>query len=342
MESFPRVTAATAPAISAWGIARDLLRFTRMHEWHPGKIPLVLGFAFILALTAPRPGVDFIWIAIAYMFACLYLATGYMLNNVADTEQDQAVDKLVGLEALSPRIRVVPVVVSAILGLGLGLALLPPAAAAALFGCHGLAWLYSFPPRLKEHVVFGPLVAAFAQVPAPALTLALAWGALPPTALVYVVVTFLYGLRMVLVHQIIDHDNDVRTSTRTTATVLGLDATGSLLRTTFGAEFLGTAVLVVLLASAGLPALLLVSLIWPLLLALVRWRRGERLRLASYAFIPLADIHESLMPLILVVALGVRDGGMMIGACLVVLALFADHHLERLVRPLTRWEQNHV
>lgn len=339
MDSESRVKAVGAAQESTACFLREIIHFTRMREWYPGKVPLVLGFILITSLAEPSSD-DLSWLVTAYLLSALYLATGYMLNNLADTEQDRVVHKRMGLDAFALRWRVVPVTVSAAVCLGLGAVILPPAAAACLLGCHILAWTYSFPPRFKEHVLLGPFVAAFAQVTAPALTCAVARGALPAISGLYVVVTFLYGLRMLILHQVIDYDNDIRTSTRTTTTALGLATARNMLRATFVGEFLGLSALVPLLAEAGMPTVLLLALSWPLALAALRWRRGEKLGLDSYAYIPLADVHESLMPLLLAGAMFYREGGILTGAALsLMLFAFANWHVERLVRPLNRWEE---
>ena len=318
---------------TAFQFFREFLQFTRIHEWHPGKIPLILGFVFISAVAAPGPN-DLTWVVLAYVLSSLFLATGYMMNNLSDANQDEAVDKPMGLAAVSWRWKIIPVCITTVLGLALGVVCLPPAAIAALVGCHLLAWIYSFPPRLKEHVWLGPLVAAFAQVTAPALTMAAARGSIPPIAGLYLVVTFFYGIRMLMVHQIIDHDNDVQTAIRTTTTILGLFIARRIVRWTFSAELLGSLILVPLAVRAGVPILFVLMLVWTVALALLRWCRGDVLGLESYAYIPLSDVHESVMPLILASALVQRDGGLMIGALLLVLILFAGRHFDRLVRPL--------
>lgn len=339
MLASPRATSSAAPPDSPPSFWGQLIRFTRFHEWHPGKLPLLLGFALTLRLGTPAPPGGALWVAVSYGLASLYLAFAYMVNNLADADQDRLANKAVGLVGHSPSAAAFAVLVAAALGLGIGLAVLQPAAAGMMIGCYLLAWVYSFPPRLKEHVVLGPLVAAWAQVPAPALVLAAAWGSLPPAAIAYGVVALLYGLRMILVHQLVDHGNDRLTSTRTTATTIGVHATRRVVRLTFGLELVATAVLVALLAGLRLPAVLLAGLAWPLVLAIVRWRRGERVRLDTYAYIPLAEVHESQLPLILAAAVALGDGAAMMGASLLVVLPFLSRHLERLVWPLTRWER---
>ena len=60
----------------SWGDAvYQLLRFTRAHEWHPGKLPLALAFALTLVLSAPREDPTVIRIVVFYVLTTLYLAT---------------------------------------------------------------------------------------------------------------------------------------------------------------------------------------------------------------------------------------------------------------------------
>ena len=77
---------------------RDFLHFTRMYQWHPGKMPLMLGFALIMLLTAPTQLHGLLWVLTAYVLTTLFLAASYMLNNIADREADSIAKKRMGLE----------------------------------------------------------------------------------------------------------------------------------------------------------------------------------------------------------------------------------------------------
>ncbi|MFZ4857820.1 MAG: UbiA family prenyltransferase [Desulfuromonadaceae bacterium] len=312
---------------------RELIHFTRMHDWHAGKLPAMLGFTMSLLLVTPSVHKDVRWILAAYLLTALYLAAAYMLNNLADQHQDSMAHKTIGLEGC-PGWRAVLVIGCVVPSLVLGALLLPGRALATMGGCYLLAWAYSYPPRFKERMVLGPFVAAFAQVPAPALTFVLAYGSLPPASAAYLLVLFLYGLRMILVHQLMDHDNDLLTGTRTTATLLGWDATMRLLRLFFAFECLGSLLLLFLLMNAGLLNALLVAVLWPALVAVVYQLRGGKLTLVSYQYIPLADLHESVLPLLMAVALVKRDGMPMISLLVIVIVLFYRRHIDRLITPL--------
>jgi len=318
----------------------DVIRFSRMYQWHPGKMPFIFGFISILLLTStidPQQGI--LWVIGAYILVSLYLATAYMLNNIADKKQDSLVNKRIGLEGWSHKRLAILVIISAILGMGIGIVLLPAIAVYAMIGCYIFAWTYSFPPRFKEHTVLGPLIAAFAHIPAPALVIAVAWGTLPLSAFAYLIVAFFYGLRMILVHQLLDYENDRVTKTHTTAIVLGVPGTLQFLRWMFVLEILCTIIFLILIVCDGLPVLLLISLAWPLFLAILRWIRREPIQLDSYSYIPLADVHESLIPLILAIGVAIHKGNQMIAIVPFVIFIFFNRHFERLVRPLIRWKE---
>ena len=316
----------------------DFMRFTRAHEWHPGKMPLMLAFVSIMFLFSPSPQQNFLWVILAYVLTSLYLAASYMLNNIADREIDKVANKKTGLDGWSRKKLAIPVVIFAALILLFGIAFLSIPVVIAILGCFILSWSYHMPPRYKEHVILGPIVPAFAQLPAPALVVAVAWGNLPLPALVYLMIMFFYLVRMLFVHHILDYENDKLTGTNTTATKLGVPAVLRLVRFTFVIEMLCLVVFLALIVHYGFPKLLFISLAWPLCLLILRHIRKEPIRLDSYSYIPLADIHESVLPLILAIGVAMREGNMMIAIVPLVIVLFLRRHFERLVVPLLGWK----
>ena len=317
---------------------RDFIHFTRAYQWYHGKMPLMIGFVLTLFLTAPGSQQGILWVLVAYVLTCLYLASAYMLNNIADKKQDSIVNKKIGLEGWSQRKIAIPVIIFAVLCLWIAVVLLPVLAICALIGCYILAWSYSFPPRFKEHAVLGPIFCPIAQIPAPALVVAVAWGSLPMPALIYLMIAYFYFLRMLLVHQLMDYENDCITGTHTTAIALGVPATRRLVQWAFALEVFCTIIFLIFIVHAGLPKILLISLVWLLFLAILRWKRREPIQLYNYSYIPLADVHESLVPIILAISVVIRYGNSMIAIIPLVVILFLNRHIERLVRPLIQWK----
>jgi 4-hydroxybenzoate polyprenyltransferase len=210
-----------------------------------------------------------------------------------------------------------------------------------MIACYILSWSYSCKPlRFKEHTILGPLVPAFTQVPAPALVMVVAWGTLPLPALIYLMIVLFYLLRMLLVHQILDYENDRATCTHTTTIELGIPTTRRLLRLIFILEAICLLVFLTLIVYAGLPKILLIGLAWPLFLVILHLNRRELIQLDSYSYIPFADVHESVIPLILTTGLAMREGGSMIVGIPLVIVLFFKRHIERLIIPLFGWKES--
>jgi 4-hydroxybenzoate polyprenyltransferase len=310
----------------------EFARFTRAHEWHGGKLPLLLGLVLALEFSQPER-LHFTLFIGYYGVVTLFLACAYMLNNVSDLNQDRQAKKVLALESWSSGLKLFVALAVGLVGVLLGALVFPASAVACLAGCYLLAWIYSFPPRLKESYVFGPLVATVGQFVAPAAVVLIAWGEIDAAATAYVAVLFLYGLRMILVHQIIDLENDTRTGTRTTATELGRPAAIRLLRVAFFLEVLASALLLATVVWNGLSPVLLLALLIPLASLLVRIAWGEPLRLDTYAYIPLADLHESLLPLLLAAGLALKTGGVLWWPFPLLLVLFWKRHFIRLLPP---------
>lgn len=328
----PQVVSDEKPSIEVRRTAIEMLRFTRAHEWHPGKLPLLMGFGLSLALKHPealRPYQIVGW----YVTFSLFLAFAYMLNNVSDLKLDAQVGKVIELKNWSPQGK-------AILSLGVGTAallfgtiILPLRALPVLGLCFLLAWVYSFPPRFKENVILGPLVASMGQLSAPAAVILVAWGQFSIVAMVYVIVVSLYGLRMILVHQLLDMENDIYTGTVTTAIVLGRVRTKRLIGAVLVFEVIGSTILLAILLKEGMPPLLLLLLLLPLFRLAIQLASGDKVRLDSYTYIPLADFHESVLPLMLAVSLGVLSGGRLWWLSVLLLVVFLRRHRDRLLPP---------
>ena len=321
----------------AGGTLAELLRFTRAHEWHPGKVPAVVGAACLAAVLEPPAGGPLPAIVATYVLTVLFLAFGYMLNNTADHDSDLRAGKAIGPAGWTRARKAGLTAAVGLAGLSGAELIVPPAALPGVLTCYLLAWLYSMPPRWKEHVVAGPIVGAFAQAPAPALVVALAWGGLRAPMALYIGALWLYGLRMMLVHQLLDRDNDRRSGTRTTAVVAGVERTRGLVRATLAVEVVALGVCLAGFALAvgpGWSALPLLLLGWSASVAFLRLRRGERMALYDYSWIPAAALYESALPLTLAGTLAVLQGPEGGVVLLMVVLLFAGRHVERLIAPL--------
>ena len=322
------ITPLGAQKTEAMALVKELLAFTRYQQWHYGKIPLLLTLLFTLHLQTPQlltVAVTIRW----YMILSLFLALAYMLNNLSDFEVDSQVGKALALRTWPTQARWGVTLGTGMAGFFLGRVFLNGWALIALGHCYFLAWIYSFPPRFKENVWLGPLIAAIGQLVAPALVLLVAYRQVTATELCYLALLLLWGLRMILVHQILDRVNDAAAGVSTTVVVIGLERAHRLLWVFFSGEVVLVSLQIVLLLRSGLHWVTLVFLLFELASFLAMKRRGGGLRLDTYDYIPLVDVYEMILPLMLAVSLTIYSGGKLWWSVLLIVLLFGRRYLER-------------
>jgi 4-hydroxybenzoate polyprenyltransferase len=307
---------------------REFLNFTRYFEWYAGKLPFLLGLLLILNMRQTN-ALRLIDLLCWHAAFSLFLAFAYMINNISDLQIDARTGKILQLRQWSKRAKLILACVVGAVGLITVSLIANRYAVAGFIACYLLAWTYSFPPRFKEHIVLGPVIAAVGQLCAPAIVLLLAWQSAPPAALCYVIVMLLFGLRMIVVHQILDRDNDRMTGVRTTVLRLGLSSSRGVLQMIFALEMVVVILQIILLLLAGLAAATLALLALPLAHAAARLKHNKRLSLEGYEYIPLADLYESILPVMLAASLTLKWPTQMWWTIPVVFGLFANRHWNR-------------
>ena len=315
-----------------WQEFLNIAHYSRVYQWHPGKLPIFIGITLTLALENNQK-INLTWLAGAYALTFLYLASGYMLNNLSDTYHDFAAGKSIGLENWKPNSVLLLVISVTAVGI-ISTILFAPAKIIpwALF-CYTLAFAYSYRPRLKEHVFGGPIVAAFTQIPAPAIAVAIYCDKVSFISVLYIIVAFLFGLRMIFVHHLIDYENDILTGISTTATFFGKKRIYSLLYSFFGVETLLTCILIISIFKTSTQFFMIVFFTIPLVIAIKRALSNKSFRLDSYEYIPLADIHESILPLILTLTIAIKLQREMLFLPPLLILFFLKRYYERIIFP---------
>jgi 4-hydroxybenzoate polyprenyltransferase len=302
---------------------RQFLAFSRHREWLLGSVLPLFGTFFLAADGNPdqlKARTILAWCAVFL----LGTACGYMLNNLSDIEVDRCAGKPAWLDHWTYRARLGIALGLEAASLALTLVLSDAWTLAAIGGCHLIAWSYSFPPRFKESIWMGPVVAS-AQFWAPSVVILIAWRVASPPALCWIAILAVYGLRITIVHQAIDRQADLASGVRTTAVSIGEPAVHMLLRILFSIE-----VLLCLLVSVELVAGPLAGITTPLLLLPglnIAWRRfrGEQIRLDTYEYVPLSELYETVIPLALALTGVIRGRGSFWPLALLGLLLLARH-----------------
>jgi 4-hydroxybenzoate polyprenyltransferase len=306
---------------------RQFLAFSRHGEWLLGSLLPLFGTFFLAAQGNAedlKPQTILAWCAVFL----LGTACGYMLNNLSDIEVDRRAGKPTPLDHWSYRARLGVALAFESASLAFTLLLSDGWTLAAIAACHLIAWSYSFPPRFKEHVWMGPVVAS-AQYWAPSAVMLVAWRAAFPAALCWIAILAVYGLRITIVHQSLDRQNDLATGVRTTAVAIGERAAQALLRILFAVEVCLSLLLIALLADGPIAPITVPLFLLPALN--IAWRRflGQQIKLNTYAYVPLSELYETVVPLALALTALIRAQASLWTVALLGLLLLARHR-ERL------------
>jgi len=242
---------------------------------------------------------------------CFYAMFGYMVNAWSDRAVDLAAGKRSALATLPDA------AATALVG---GVLLAGLACAVGLYGdqplllvLFGLAFVsaaaYSVPPlRFKERGFAGMLVSSVAQRALPALIVFEALGGWDPAAVGLCLLGGLVGMRYIVVHQLLDADNDLATGVRTVATTRGAAFLRRLqTRLLFPLEAL-TLAAVLALVSQRFPALAVAVAVfaaWNLVqYAVLESERSRRFSPVSYGIF--ADLYNFFLPTALSLLLAVE------------------------------------
>ena len=308
MPSTPAVVISrrTAPLRRMLAAAQTAVRW---REWYASKVPFVWTACAAAALSSPLSDGEIVRrTAGVIVFTCLCGAFGHAANDFADRDCDRAAGKRtpVGRMATAPATAILM-----LLGLGAVGALAPvvasPAAVWAGVATVALAAAYSLPPfRLKARRSAGIWSAAAAQRTLPMLVAFTAIGRTDAAAWVLLLVAQLAGTRWMLVHQVIDADNDRRTGVPTWVSVAGETRAGFLLRRVVFPLELVLVLAAVWLQAVRTPAVWLLPAIGVLASGAWIWQcRGSQAPYSFHGFAgqPLAGFYLLIWPLGLSVAL---------------------------------------
>jgi 4-hydroxybenzoate polyprenyltransferase len=311
---------------------RRISEALRFDEWKASKInPLLAGAALGAGLR--WDGWPTAWLVLAFIVVVLFNASfGYSINNLSDAEIDQAAGKS---NPFSTMVRwKSTVIVLALLAGGIGMASVAFGIQSAAFAwtllSFGAAAAYSVRPfRLKERGAFGLAASSLAQRVIPLFIVFAAldsWSAAP---VVFVVLSFFIGVRFMLIHQILDLENDQATGVATFLTAKGIDFADKVtLRVIFPLELLSLTALVACLGQISWVQGLLVTLSVAAYGAIEFLRlRSNAYREVALSYLGLNFVYALALPLFLLIPLVAN--GLPAVPLVVLFALFVGPEITR-------------
>jgi len=266
---------------------RRLPKLIRWNDWYDSKLPLFfLAYYYLLLIHHQVLPQNLVLLLPLGIFFASLSSFGYMLNDY----YDRFIDKISGKEnvmgSLSARQQVLALVT--VLSTGL-IAFIPfyhyQFAVMALFFSYISSILYSMRPfRLKEKGILGIICVSLAQRVFPLLIVFSIFEHFRLDTLIFLALSFLIGLRWILIHQLLDRDKDIQTKVETFATSEAPERTYNAMLCFFMVEVIAAAVLVGMITY-------MVYLMFPLLIAYILyelylyplWKRlGFQRMLSSY------------------------------------------------------------
>lgn len=282
----------------------------RWTEWGDSKLPFII-LAFLLAtLKETGRNIDYSTLLGTLGFCCCYLAFGYLYNDWMDREADRIVGKVKPVQqwpawkALGLLFIIVVVSVLFILPWINRISVL------VIIGlCYLFAITYSGPfLRFKERGWLGLLVASLAQRTLPVSLVYAVLRMWDASAIIYLVLTLLVGLRWIVTHQVDDLDRDRTTFTKTFATSLSRKQLDQLLIKIFNLEIFSLLLLAVSIPSSALfwiyAIYILFSCIFSIATQSTPW---QMLKTPATAYLVLADLYFLYWPLGIMVWLGIKQ-----------------------------------
>ena len=197
-----------------------LFRVFRIKEWFNSKLTMQIGIFLMLAFCCGLDPISLLkpfFLFIAY--AITYFALGYIANDLSDIKSDKRVGKRNAFQDVGIGVGITLFVILSILNIGIALIVSRNwiYILIIVFG-YLLGIFYSFKPlRFKERGVLGLIVASLCQRN---LQLAIVPFLFNVNIVLFAlmnVLSFINGIRYILIHQYIDYDNDIKSGTTTFA-----------------------------------------------------------------------------------------------------------------------------
>lgn len=200
---------------------RNLLTYLRVSEWYDSKIPMMMSVLlfFYVCDTSVFTYHDFlIRYSCYFIFITMFLAFGYVINDYSDIE----VDKRVGKKKLIAQMPTAAVNLSLVSLFILGnlpflyLSHFTATSVAFVVLTYFLGASYSIKQfRFKEKGIHGLIVCSFAQKSFPLLGILFLIKVNSFQFLCWFLLSFINGLRYILIHQMLDLENDRLSSVHT-------------------------------------------------------------------------------------------------------------------------------
>lgn len=283
----------------------SVLNLFRVKEWYASKVPMLISASlYIFALNEVTfTAENLLTIVTLTLFYSLLLSFGYVINDYADIEVDKIAGKRKVIHRFSRTTAKLFVVLPVVLGVGVILTFKRNIyIILILLVIYFFGMSYSAKPfRFKEKGIWGLIVSSSAQRCFPMLLVFAIqdvpqlWG-----LILWIILSFIVGLRYILVHQYIDMKNDRKSGVKTFA-LKKERVVCAMIPAVFISEIFLITILYIPLCIQHIWIISIIA--FYVVVSVVRWIGTQSVfghkALFSFEQIPLEDFYNQYTPLIL-------------------------------------------
>jgi len=297
--------------------------FFRFKDWFYSKVPsfLSLPCLFYLLGSLEIHGNIIRHLVYSFGFIFFYMAFSYVVNDYSDIEQDKACGKNKIIASMRKSVALAIIIallcfsaLFAVFAFGVSIYTTITLVVTYLLGS-----FYSIRPfRYKERGFIGLLECSFAQRCMPALLYLPIISFRNSVFWLVIVLFFLIGLRYILIHQVIDYENDVKSEIHTFSGN-HLNAAKLMVYCCFFVELVITVIIATFAVPLSIIAIFLTGYI--IIFALSAYSVKVLLNtncFLTFHWVPLEDLFNIYIPLSLILSVAYRNNSLLLGIAAIV------------------------
>lgn len=305
---------------------KKIFSYIRLSEWYDSKIPFMLAaFMYFYYLDIEQYSCEqFLERFIAYMlYISMFLAFSYVINDFSDIE----VDRKAGKHKIISELPVPVVIASMILMVCIGICPLllivknriTYLLLSVFIYLAGAAYsIHIF--RFKEKGIIGLLECSVAQRCLPLIPLFFIVKIPLLFFWIFQLISFVNGIRYLLIHQNIDYENDMKSGVATLATCGKIDYK-ILIKLSLAVETILIIILFVQLSLISKLGILIGNLyvVFELIIGTVVMKYIKADWIGSFICVPFEDLYNIIIPVFLAILLAVKSPVNIFVVCMLVI-----------------------
>lgn len=200
----------------------NIRKYLRTGDWLDSKVPFMISVELFLYIFSCESFADnelYIKLVAYFLYVSMFLAFSYVMNDFKDIDVDIKAGKQKVMHKMQKEIIVVSMIVMILVGTIPMFFVIDEKLRLFFFtvflyltgAAYSVNWLF----RFKERGLIGLIECSVAQKCLPLIPLMFMFSVKWCYLAIFIAVSFVNGLRYILIHQIIDYENDLKSGVKT-------------------------------------------------------------------------------------------------------------------------------